>query len=402
MNTLSIRSIIAKSVVGCTVLLFLLSLAVLPTRTVFAASTASLDCGSWSIVPSPGASSDYNTLYSVAAVSVSNVWAVGNYTDPNSGVEQTLTEQWNGMSWSVISSPDSGTSNNNLNSVAAVSASNIWAVGVYQTSSGSLQSLIEHWNGTTWNVVSSPNIGSASFLASVTAVSAKNVWAVGDYTDSSGNAQTLTEHWNGTKWKVVSSPNAGPGANILASVVAVSAKNIWAVGTYNPSPGIEQTLTEQWNGKQWSVVSSPNAGSTINYLNGVTRVPGSTALWAVGDYYTGAHYEPLVEQWNGTSWSIVPSASSGSDDNYLFSLAAVSATDIWAVGDYYDPGSGNQLTLIEQWNGTSWNVVSGPNVGSSSNNLFAVATVPGSSDLWTVGYYQMSDGTVQTLTAFYC
>lgn len=402
MNTLSIRFIIGKSVVGCAVLLFLLSLVVLPTRKAFAAPAAALGCGSWSIVPSPGASSDYNALNSVAAVSANDVWAVGSYIDTNSGVDQTLTEQWNGTSWSVISSPDSGTGNNSLNSVAAISASNIWAIGDYQTSSGTIQSLIEHWNGTTWNVVPNPNPGSDPYLTSVTAVSAKNVWAVGYYTNSSGNEQTLVEHWNGKKWKVVSSPNAGPGSSYLFAVMAVSAKNVWAVGTYSPSSGIEQTLTEQWNGTSWSIVSSPNAGSTINYLQSVTSVPGSTALWAVGDYYNGNYYEPLVEQWNGTNWSIVSSASNGSDDNYLFSVAAVSATDAWAVGYYYDANSGNELTLTEQWNGTSWNVVSGPNVGSSRNYLFSVATVPGSGNLWTVGYSQGSDGPAQTLTAFYC
>ena len=40
---------------------------------------------------------------------------------------------------------------------------------------------------------------------------------------------TLTEHWNGTAWSVVASPNAGT-INSLQSVAAVSANDVWAVG----------------------------------------------------------------------------------------------------------------------------------------------------------------------------
>ena len=388
-----------KLVAGCATLLFLLSIVLLPART---ASAAAFTCGSWSIVSSANASSNYNILSGVAAVSASNVWAVGYYSNPNSGVAQTLTEQWNGTGWSVVASPNVGANNNYLSSVAAVSASNVWAVGLEQTSSNTSRTLIEHWNGTVWKVISSPRVGLSANLTGVTAISASNAWVVGSYTKSSNNNQALIEHWNGTSWKVVTSPNAGPDSSVLSSVAAVSAKNVWAVGTYIPSSGPEQTLTEQWNGKSWSVVSSANVGATINYLNGVTAVPGSSDVWTVGGYYTGNYYEPLIEQWNGTSWSIVSNPIAGSDDNYLFAVSAISANDVWAVGNYYDPASGNELTLIEQWNGTSWNIVSSPNVASATNVLFSVATIPGSSNLWSVGNYQPSSGPVQTLTAFYC
>src|SRR5436305_126985 len=60
----------------------------------------------------------------------------------------------------------------------------------------------------TWSVVPSPNVGSSTnVFQGVAAVSASDVWAVGDFVNSSGNDQTLTEHWNGHKWKVVPSPN---------------------------------------------------------------------------------------------------------------------------------------------------------------------------------------------------
>jgi hypothetical protein len=49
------------------------------------------------------------------------------------------------------------------------------------------------------------------------------------------------------------------------------------------------TLIEHWNGTSWSVVPSPNkntTGSAINELNAITMLP-TGLVWAVGDA-TGA------------------------------------------------------------------------------------------------------------------
>jgi hypothetical protein len=50
------------------------------------AEAAPLTCGTWSVVPSPNVGQGGNDLFGVAAVSASDVWAVGT----NYG--QTLTE----------------------------------------------------------------------------------------------------------------------------------------------------------------------------------------------------------------------------------------------------------------------------------------------------------------------
>src|SRR5262249_28134816 len=113
----------------------------------------------WNIVPSPSVGTAGSGLNAVAVVSASDVWAVGFSTLFNTGVRQTLTEQWNGTSWNVVASPDVGTNSNVLTAVAVVSATDIWAVGYSTAASGVQQTLTEHWNGTSWNVVASPNVG---------------------------------------------------------------------------------------------------------------------------------------------------------------------------------------------------------------------------------------------------
>src|SRR5690242_2370859 len=59
----------------------------------------------------------------------------------------------------------------------------------------------------------------------------------------------------------------------------------------------------------------------------------SCQAWAVGDYVTGAgDLRTLIERWNGTAWTRVPSPSPASAYNDLFGVAATSATNAWAVG----------------------------------------------------------------------
>jgi len=175
--------------------------------------------------------------------------------------------------------------------VTAVSANDIWAVGDYysNSSSGPFQTLIEHWNGTSWQVVSSPNLGSGdNKLNGVTAASANNIWAVGNfYNTNSRTYQTLTEHWNGSSWSIVTSRNvAGSVSNILKGVASLSASNVWAIGQYTNASQSTQTLIEHWNGTKWSLVPNAGLSSFLSYFTGVARVAGTGQLWAVGSYNT--------------------------------------------------------------------------------------------------------------------
>ena len=144
----------------------------------------------------------------MAVISTNDAWAVGN-DDIGNGVPETLTEHWNGSNWSVVSSPSPGTLTNVLSGVAAVSTSDVWAVGTYYLG-GITQSLIEHWNGMQWSVIANPNPGPTSNgLNAVVAVSTSDVWAVGYYANAQGIYQTMIEQWKGTKWSVVTRPSLG-------------------------------------------------------------------------------------------------------------------------------------------------------------------------------------------------
>ena len=369
---------VKKSVFAC-------MLAIVMT-TLLTASVASA-AGTWSIVRSPNVGALFNNLNGVAVVSANDIWTVGSYSNGRGGPYQTLTEHWNGTSWKAIPSPNvAGSKNDELLGVAAVSATDIWAVGNYDDSNYIKQTLIENWNGTSWQIVPSPSPASNfNQLNGVTAVTANDIWAVG-----SAFGQTLIENWNGTSWKTVASPNVGSGDQLFG-VTAVTATDVWAVGfneiTTTPP---DHTLVEHWNGTSWKIVSSPSPGPSINSLHSVAAV-SATNIWAVGDHDLSNHPEQtLIEHWNGTGWKVVSSPSPGGNYNALVGVVAVSANDIWAVG------ISDNSTLIEHWNGTSWRVIPSPSPGTNGNSLNGVAVVT-ATDIWAVGSYIKSNRNVKTL-----
>jgi len=247
--------------------------------------------------------------------------------------------------------------------------------------------LIEHWDGVRWTIVPSPvpaehieeEPEGTIRLTAVTALAPNDAWVVGSYSrlarPGTSTGQTLIQHWDGRSWTIVPSPNPSPYANRLLGVAAVSASDVWAVGTFDQE---NQTLIEHWNGTAWSVVSSPSPGSGDNGLIGITPISASN-VWAVGFQAEGTR--TLIEHWNGTAWSIVasPNPDAGSGNDGLTAVSAISATDVWAVGS-----SSNGKTLTEKWNGTKWTAVASPNPSQFRNLLMGVAALPGGI-VWAVG-----------------
>jgi hypothetical protein len=314
----------------------------------------------------PGGAGAATSLSGVVALSRSSALAVGA-VNLDGVTTETVVESWNGTAWKRMPSPNPGGSPgvSSLAAVAAVSPSQAWAVGSYLTCSFCVpafnQTLIEHWNGHVWRQQRSPSPGTAdSSLLGVTAVSGKNAWAVGSTTDSAGFAQTLIEHWNGTAWTRVRSPNPGGPArsNILFGVAAVSSSDVWAVGTAVQGP-TDDTLIEHWDGSAWKQVPSPQgpAGSTGSFLYAVAAA-SATRVWAVGTYARNGAEQTLIERWKGTSWARVAGTNPGGPlrTNLLSTVAVGSASSVWAAG-FFDGAGVPDRTLTEHWNGQAWSTV---------------------------------------------
>ena len=115
--------------------------------------------------------------------------------------------------------------------------------------------------------------------------------------------------------------------NVLTSVFALAPNDVWAVGFAATEIDVSETLTLHWNGTSWSIVPSPSPGDGFGVrLSGVTGVSAND-VWAAGGDEPGGEAFNMIQNWNGKSWSVVPSARfSGGDSAYA--ISAIAANDI--------------------------------------------------------------------------
>ncbi len=212
-----------------------------------------------------------------------------------------------------------------------------------------------------WNQVPSPAIGNQdNNLTAVSAASPTDAWAVGDYY-TSNNPNVLinqAEHWNGSSWTEYPLPDIGSNPNTLLGVSELPSGSTWAAGYYLNANWVNQTLVEHYDGSQWTVIPSPSPGAGGNLFFGIAATSDSD-VWAVGVQFDGnGVVHPLTEHWNGSSWSVVPAVDPNVGGNTLYALRAVSSNSVYAVGE-----TGTAFpsqALVEHWDGSKWSQLRSP------------------------------------------
>jgi len=173
-------------------------------------------------------------------------------------------------------------------------------------------------------------------------------------------------------FEVVRTPNENPN-NELFAASASSPNDIWAVGQ----------STIHFDGTTWTAFSAPMIkGDNNSFLQGVVDI-SPTLAWAAGNVTDGAHAGQVIEQWNGTKWSLFPAPKFGKKDQAnVFAMTSSSANDVWAIGSLVNLGTGLVSPLFEHWNGTAWTATT----GESSNDFLFGASADATNDAWAVGF----------------
>ncbi len=290
------------------------------------------------------------SLSGVTCTSESNCIAVGTYVVPRLHAGATLVLHWTGSRWSIVASPTKAVQSE-LDGVACQDASRCVAVGSYSTSTRT-NTLAERWNGSKWSLMSTPNPkGDGVGLASVACVTLSFCAAVGSDDLPSGGSDTLVEIWNGAAWSIIRSPNAPTATTSgLSAVACTGVDNCIAVGHDELSTGQSRVLIESWNGVRWSIMTSP---SSPGFLWGVA-CPGPANCMAVG-----VSKGTFAESWNGVEWSIIPTPNvPRAAQGELDGVACSNPSDCTAIGDGFT--SSTVSTLVENWNGSKWSIVPSP------------------------------------------
>jgi hypothetical protein len=227
----------------------------------------------WSVAPISGAA---NTFRGVSCVSATFCLAVGG-----------SAATWNGVSWSVVANPIAPVGGGSLVHVSCVSASYCVAAGFSGGSDAAPQTLVEVWNGVTWSIVPSPNVASYDQFWSVACVSTSRCVAVGAVgaggIGERPDVAPLVETWDGTRWWVTPSP-AVEGDSPLTGVSCVTATSCVTVGGTSPSA---QGLIEV--GPNWTVTTSPSVPGGGARLQAVSCISVATCVavgWSRGSLQT--------------------------------------------------------------------------------------------------------------------
>jgi hypothetical protein len=141
-------------------------------------------------------------------------------------------------------------------------------------------------------------------------------------------AQGQTE--TGSTFQVVPTPNENSNSELFAAS-ASSSNDIWAVGQ----------STIHFDGTTWTAFPAPTIkGDNNSLLQGVVDI-SPTVAWAPGNVSDGAHQQQVIEQWNGTKWSLFPGPKFGKKDRAdIFAMTSSSGNDVWAIGGLVSLGPG--------------------------------------------------------------
>ncbi len=288
------------------------------------------DGSSWTSIHVPGLTGSESGLNGVISVKPNDAWAVGYQT--SKATFQTAALHWDGSSWSVVTTPNEGDGDNALIAASAASSADVWAAG-YQTDGDVSAPLALHWDGTTWNAVDMATDGwDRAKVTGLLVLGSADVWAVG-WSATAGVYSTLLEHWDGTAWSIVPAPvTSGGDGSLLTAIASDKAGGAWAVG-YTETGGLDQTLVERFNGSVWSAVPSPDPNGHADVLRAVTALSTGDA-WAGGMTLTSeGRYLPLLEHWDGHAWNVFAGAAMGLGDSPVQAVGPLSRSDVWSGGE---------------------------------------------------------------------
>jgi len=155
-----------------------------------------------------------------------------------------------------------------------------------------------------------------------------------------GQTNTTTK-FTAAAWSLQSIPSHLDPTGVLSATSCSSATACTAVGSSSGGP-----LVERWDGSTWTTQTTPSpSGGDLNAVS----CASATSCTAVGHNGTEA---TLAEFWDGSTWTIqatpTPGVGLSVPSPFLGGVSCTSATACTAVGSFLVGG------LAARWDGSSW------------------------------------------------
>jgi hypothetical protein len=318
-------------------------------------------------------------ITNITADSPGDAWAFGyreQYKDNDTSVtDAVMALHWNGRSWGAPEYPAAIQAIGGVGTAGASSASNVWG---FNDDAGWI-----HWNGQKWTSGSLPNNPYSVYSSLV--FSPDDVWAFGYLRATAVADDPYLAHFNGHSWQQVSSP-CDASSLTVNQVSAVSENDFWISCDFDSSL---MATYEHWNGSKWNAVPAAS-----DVLVDTMFAPSATSLWIGGTNSTDT--DAVAEYWNGKTWKAeTPSARQSTS---LTDMVSDGHGGVWAIengplvrnGPVLDDGSPSTWAFYHytdgKWSGaTDTHTFDGADPGKQDVFMNQVAFVPGTSSLWAAG-----------------
>ncbi|MCH8477132.1 MAG: hypothetical protein LAT56_04215 [Wenzhouxiangella sp.] len=364
-----------------------------------------------------GGGNGVNSTVLALAVSGSDLYVGGNFTQANAGapISANRIARWDGTSWSVLGSGGGNGIGGTVRALA-MSGSDLYVGGQFtqvNIGAGITANYIARWDGSTWSSLGSGGGNGVSGTVFALAVSGTDLYVGGQFMEVNcmasspcdGTVAMRIARWNGSTWLVLGS-GGGSGVNDSVSALAVSGTDLYVGGQFTqvnclttwPCNGTAAIRIAHWNGMAWSALGSGGGNGVTSSVN-TLAVPGSDLY--VGGWFTQANLGAAITtnhiaRWNGSTWSAVGSGGGngvgGGTFQFVNALTA-SGSDLYVGGSFTQANIGNAITAnrIVRWSGGAWSVPVGGE-GNGANDIVEVLAVSGN-DLFIGGHFTAVGGT---------
>jgi hypothetical protein len=193
-------------------------------------------------------------LASLSCASATRCIAVGTWTQSQEPIQNAVTAQWNGTSWSRDFELPARGNPAQLNAISCTGAFCLTTGSSSDDSAGGTVADADTWQAASqsWTSVP-PDLGNlcaefrACFWAGAVACAGPTACMTLGGPDGS-------QWWDGTAWQSAKAISAGGGSALAG--ISCGGSDCLAVG-FRTVAGKRRTLAELWNGSAWTIITTP-------------------------------------------------------------------------------------------------------------------------------------------------
>ncbi len=342
-------------------------------------SSAAAQCLNWSpkFGPPNGGQGMNGRIYDFAVHNGINatsppyhgLYAGGDFTNAG-GTPANRIACWNGTSWQALGS---GCDNSVFAIHAELNASNplygMWVAGAFTTAGGVTVNHIAKWTGGFGKLIDSGSgVGTDGNIMALTSFN-NDIIMAGTFANAGTTPANNIARWDGTSfYPFTTNASNGTAGGLNGRIDALCEYNgdLYVGGWFTSAGPYSAGLIGKWDGSNWQPFGIGLSGSNVYDL-----CVFNNELYAGGNFFmaNGNVAVNNIAKWNGVNWSAVGTGLFGTvRDLHVFDDG--SGSKLYATGSFTADGSNSTpLDRIAVWNGSSWQPLTGVDIGGGGVSL---------------------------------